>query len=241
MYIQRWLKVYHAVDAFVVPCRFMKERLVEGGFPARRIHLLRYPVADRDLPPDRTHEKKPYIVYFGRIAFEKGLDTLIEAFQQLHHDVSLCLAGNSRYGEQERLQKLIRPDQRGRIRFLGFQSGEALTRLIGEALFSVVPSRWYDNAPLSIYESFLQGTPVVAADIGGIPEQISDGVNGRLFTPGSVAALNSAMSWMLSDLPRLARMGRAGQRYVMQELSLASHTRDLLNLFQQLIEGKKQA
>jgi len=234
MYIQKWLRIYSLIDAFIVPCNFMKTKLIEGGFPAGRIHLLRYPVVKQFESASITRRKN-YILYFGRISFEKGLDTLIRAYQRLSSPPDLLLAGRDYDGEKERLKKNIRPEYLPHIKFLGFKNGPALSQLISEARLSVVPSRWYDNAPISIYESFLYKTPVVAADIGGIPEQIHNGVNGKLFVPDSVKDLTGAFQWMLADPARLETMGQAGYDFVTRELSIQKHARSLISLFQGLI------
>lgn len=232
MYVQKWLRLYNMVDAFVVPCRFMESKLVEGGFPANRIHLLHYPVAAECRTSPEI--KKNYILCFGRISYEKGLDILIQAYQEVSPEIDLVLMGRDYDGEMDRLRKLIKPKSAGRILFPGFKAGEELSRWISEALFTVIPSRWYDNAPLSIYESFLHETPVVAAAIGGIPEQVEDGVTGRLFAPDSVDGLKEAIRWMLSDRVRLREMGRGGKDFVLARCSIEKHAEDLLALFGRL-------
>jgi glycosyltransferase involved in cell wall biosynthesis len=230
MYLQKWLGLYHLVDAFVVPCRFMGTKLIEGGFAADRIHLINYPVS---VPPGTPNvERGDFIVYVGRISYEKGLDTLIRAYQKISPDADLILIGRNYDGERERLKKLILPEFSTRIRFLGFIEGEELSRWIAGALFTVVPSRWYDNAPISIYESFIHETPVVASSIGGIPEQVEDYVSGRLFTPDSENELKDALTWMLSDRERLKEMGRAGKEFVASQCNLEDHATRLLSLFE---------
>ena len=230
MYVQKWLRLYQLVDALVVPCRFMREQLVCGGLPRERIHLVPYPVADT-ARFDEPWSKENYILFFGRISHEKGIDLLVRAYQRASFPARLVIIGRSYDGERERLERLVEPDQADRIQFLGFRQGAELSRWIGRALFTVVPSRWYDNAPLSIYESMLHETPVLAANIGGIPEQVQEGLTGRLFAPDSVEALAAGLQEMLGDRERLIRMGQAGRRYVLENLSLKAHTEQLLALF----------
>jgi len=274
MYIQRLLGLYDLVDAFVVPCEFMRTKLIEGGFPEEQLYLLPYPVErrqgsrkrrgereregrregevksvgrihvlqypiERTIAPDKSWHKKNYIVSFGRISYEKGLDTLIGAFQKLNPPIDLYIIGRSYDGEEERLKRLIEPHAQGRIHFLGFQSGQALTQWIAEALFSVVPSRWYDNAPLSIYESFLNGTPVLASRIGGIPEQVEEGVTGELFEPDSCDDLAQKMDLMLSNRDQLLQMGIAGQAYVKKTLLIKDQMDKLTDLFETVIADYK--
>jgi glycosyltransferase involved in cell wall biosynthesis len=208
----------------------MGTKLIEGGFAADRIHLINYPVS---VPPGTPNvERGDFIVYVGRISYEKGLDTLIRAYQKISPDADLILIGRNYDGERERLKKLILPEFSTRIRFLGFIEGEELSRWIAGALFTVVPSRWYDNAPISIYESFIHETPVVASSIGGIPEQVEDYVSGRLFTPDSENELKDALTWMLSDRERLKEMGRAGKEFVASQCNLEDHATRLLSLFE---------
>ena len=236
MYVQKWLRMYDLVQAFVVPCRFMGEKLVDGGFPRDRIHLIPYPVTETGVAFE-SRVKKDYILYFGRITYEKGLDTLILAFQQSNPPVDLYLLGRDYDGEKERLRGLIRPEFAQRIRFLGFKEGAELSRWIGEALCTVVPSRWYDNAPLSVYESFLHRTPVLAADIGGIPEQIEVGVTGRLFPSDSVPGLAEALTSMLSDRERLVEMGRNAREHVLRDCTMEKHGEKLLGLFETVVRS----
>ena len=77
------------------------------------------------------------------------------------------------------------------IENVGFKSGDVLENLIREARFSVYPSEWYENCPFSVMESQLYGTPVLAADIGGIPELIKDRETGELFESGNVTQLEN--------------------------------------------------
>jgi glycosyltransferase involved in cell wall biosynthesis len=275
MYVHRFLGLYHLVDAIVVPCQFMKDKLMEGGFSENRIHILRYPVerrqrnrrkpGDREMggrregekrredkfqslnftvgrttASDNVWHKKNYIVYFGRISYEKGLDTLIGAFQKLNPPIDLYIIGRSYDGEAERLKALIEPHSKSCIRFPGFQTGQTLTKWISEALFSVVPSRWYDNAPLSIYESFLNGTPVLASRIGGIPEQVQEGITGQLFEPDSSDDMAQKMKMMLSDREKLVQMGIAGRSYVKKNLLIKDQMDSLMKLFETVIGDYKR-
>jgi len=239
MFIHKMIGIYKLVDAFVVPCLFMKSMLIQGGFPENKIHLARTPVysTSNQLPnvdKSELDNKGAYILYFGRISYEKGLDTLIHAFQKTDPPLDLYLIGRSYDGEEERLRRLMLPKFENRVHFPGFQKGEALSRWIAGALFSVVPSRWYDNAPLAVYESFLHGTPVLAAGIGGIPEQVEDGVTGRLFMPDSVNSLSEGLLWMLQDRERLGKMGERGRRFIAQHHGMEAHMSQLLSLFERV-------
>ncbi|MBF0480991.1 MAG: glycosyltransferase [Desulfovibrionaceae bacterium] len=238
MYVQRLLGLWNLVDLFLTPCAFMRERLAEAGIPEKKLRLVRYPV--RAVVRDTPEPKGNYLLSFGRISAEKGLDVLIDAYQMAAPDADLVVLGRDYDGELGRLKARIRPEFASRIRFPGFASGDELSRIISGAQLTVVPSRWHDNAPLSVYESMLHGTPVAGAAMGGIPEQIRDGVDGALFAPESASDLAGTLTRLLADRERLAAMGRAGRERVLAQNDPAAHAAALADILASLAEGKNR-
>jgi glycosyltransferase involved in cell wall biosynthesis len=100
------------------------------------------------------------------------------------------------------------------VRFTGRLSSQDLYALTSTARFAVVPSEWYENCPYSLLEAMALGTPILATNIGGIPELMDDGVEGILVTPRNVAAMAEGISRMLHEGRDLARMGEAGRSRV---------------------------
>lgn len=237
LYVQKWLRLYYDADAVIAPCDFMRRMLVQGGFDAKRIHVIRQPAA----PPAEipTVEKENYILYFGRLSEEKGLDTLIRAYQRLRPGPDLLLVGRSYDGCRERLQRLILPDLAHKIRFVDFLEGETLARTIAAARICVVPSRWFDNAPLSIYESYYLATPVLAANIGGIPEQVRPGITGDLFAADDADDLAGRLANLLARPDDLLRMGQAAREFAHSELGLDKHMTQLVELLEHVADANR--
>ncbi len=117
-------------------------------------------------------EKKGLRPLLWPLLEEKGIGTLIKVCKELP-DVQFIFAGTGRWKRQVNGVK--------NIKNVGFQKGEALEKLIREARFSIYPSEWYENCPFSVMESQMYGTPVLGANIGGIPELIQVGKTGELF------------------------------------------------------------
>ena len=163
------MKVYQKIDTVICCSSFMKEKLDKNAIFREKTVVL-YNFIDSKQWQER--EKKEYVLYFGRFSKEKGIQTLIEVCKSLPH-ISFIFAGTGPLEEQ--IQKV------SNIHNVGFQKGEELERLVGEALFSVYPSEWYENCPFSVMESQMLGTPVLGADIGGIPELIQNKKTGELF------------------------------------------------------------
>lgn len=178
---------YALIDRIICCSAFMKEKLdTNPGFRDKTVALHNF-VAD-DLPQAR--EKRPYVLYFGRFAAEKGMDMLLAACRELP-EVQFVFAGSgSMEGELAGAPN---------VKYVGFQQGDALKKLIAEARFTVYPSVWYENCPLSVMESIASGTPVIGARIGGIPELIEDGKTGLLFESGNVQELTKQIRRLWDD------------------------------------------
>ena len=120
------------------------------------------------------------------------------------------------------------------VRLEGYLAGQSLTQTLAKASFVVVPSEWYENSPNVILEAFAQGRPVVAAAIGGIPELVSDGVDGLLVPPGNIRALANALQW-LWERPQVAlEMGGAGRAKVEALYDAQAHYQHVHALYQEL-------
>ena len=178
---------YALIDRIICCSAFMKEKLDTNLIFRDKTVALHNFVAD-DLPQAR--EKRPYVLYFGRFAAEKGIDMLLVACRELP-EVQFVFAGSgSMEGELAGAPN---------VKYVGFQQGDALKKLIAEARFTVYPSVWYENCPLSVMESIASGTPVIGARIGGIPELIEDGKTGLLFESGNVQELTKQIRRLWDD------------------------------------------
>jgi glycosyltransferase involved in cell wall biosynthesis len=216
------------IDRFIAPSDFLKNKLVEGGFDPGRITCLPNFL---DVDSYGPSPAKGYFLYFGRLSFEKGVDLLIRATARLGRGSLRILGeGPARLG----LEGLAAEVGASNIMFLGHRSGEELRRILSEAQFVVLPSRWYENLPFSIMEAFASAKPVVASDLGGIPEMVDDGVNGYLFTPGDVDALAGLLERLLGD-PRLAEeMGRKGREKAMQLYTAEHHYERVMEIYRDI-------
>ena len=106
--------------------------------------------------------KGEYYCFIGRLSHEKGARTLIEAANQLPYKLVVIGGGP--------LMDELKAEANDNVEFVGFKQWEDIKQLVGKARFSVIPSEWYENNPLSVIEAQCLGTPVLGANIGGIPE-----------------------------------------------------------------------
>jgi glycosyltransferase involved in cell wall biosynthesis len=186
-YLWNMKGIYKSIDIMICCSQFVKSKLDSNPVFAKKTITL-HNFIDDVLWTDTI--KKDYVLYFGRYSEEKGIKTLLNVCKTLP-DVNFIFAGTGP------LKSEI--SHVPNIKDVGFQNGKALETLIREARFSVYPSEWYENCPFSVMESQTYGTPVLGANIGGIPELIDAGRTGELFKSGDEANLKAAIERLWHD------------------------------------------
>lgn len=213
----KWMGTYKHIDKIICCSRFMKTKLDTNPVFAQKTLAL-HNFVDRPFTEDT--QKQDYVLYFGRFSQEKGVQTLLEACRQLP-EIPFIFAGT---GPLTHVLEEI-PN----VKNVGFQSGAALQQLIREARFTVYPSEWYENCPFSVMESQMYGTPVLGANIGGIPELIENEKTGLLFESGNLDDLKKKIECLWNDRRLLARYSDNCNRVEFQ--TVEQYCQTLLTLY----------
>jgi len=227
--VHRTLGLYKdTLDRLIVPSRFYIEKLVEWGWPRDRfIHVPNF-VDVKNLSIDR--EIGEPFVFAGRLSAEKGVEILLHAAALAR--LPLLIAGDG--PQAEGLHVLA--DRLGtNVRFHGKLGKNELTSLIRSARAVVLPSLWYENAPMGLLEAYALGRPVIASRIGGLPELIREGETGATVPPGDIESLAATMTrFATAPKVQLAEMGARGRAWVEDEFSEASYLARISNLYASL-------
>jgi glycosyltransferase involved in cell wall biosynthesis len=220
--------IYNRVDKFVAPSTFTINALAEMGIPHERLHYLPSFVNLEQYEP--CFKPGNYVLYFGRLDRDKGVDVLVRAFQVLGSDAPyLRIIGK---GKQEvELRSLADRLQNQRIKFYGYMNKAQLIKQIQGAAFVVVPSLWPDNSPMAVYESMACGKPVIGSMLGGLLDQIEDGENGYLVEPGNEYDLAQAVKSLWEDKVSIESLGREARLRMETEFGPESHMSKLCNIF----------
>jgi glycosyltransferase involved in cell wall biosynthesis len=174
------------------------------------------------------HEERRRVVFAGRVVRAKGLSVLLRAMALVDGELVVCGDG----GERPRMESLAaRLGISARVRFRGWLAPEELARELAEASVVAVPSLWPEPFGLIGIEAFGCGRPVVASDTGGVREWLEPGVNGLAVEPGRPRALAAALSELLADPVRQARMGAAGGASVSSRFTEQTHVEALLGAY----------
>ena len=206
-------RVFDAVQVFVSPSEAVANAHAAAGLDRAKLVVSDYGFARRQaLPADgavrsgRAPGSPLRIGFAGTLVRHKGAHVLVEAARLLpagRFEVELWGSLDTFPGYVADLRSLARGLP---ARFCGSFDNNDAAAIYGRFDVLVVPSLWPENSPLVIHEAFMAGVPVVAARMGGIPELITDGVNGLLYRADDAAALAAALGALIDDRARLARM-----------------------------------
>lgn len=221
--------VYDRVARYICPSRFIEEKLLTVPRYAGKttmIHNFLSKTAEIDVP------KGDYVLYFGRLSEEKGIDRILAACRLLP-EIPFVIAGGGP------LEELCRTCELPNVRFVGFKTGRELRELVAAARFTLHLSLWYENCPLALLESQSLGTPVLCNRIGGMPELVEEGKTGVLndtFTPEAYAEKIRALYSDSALLDEMARNCRAKKESMM---TLDRYCDRLLEIYMEEIGGKR--
>lgn len=222
-------KKYAWAKYFICPSRFLLQKHHEAGIPKEKLIQISNSVNTDRYKPNYTQGK--YILFVGRISKEKGVLTLIKAVKGL--SVPLKIVGEGPMGEE--CKKYVQKNNIHNVHFEGHRSGSELADLYEKAIFLVVPSEWYEVFGLIILEAFASGKPVIASNIGGIPELVLEKETGLLFEPGDNIELREKIDHLLSNPSLIAKMGEKAREKVEEEYTTELHYSNLMDLYKKAI------
>ncbi len=232
-YLGRARDVYGGVSAFVAPSAFLRDRVVEGGLPPERLHVLPNPVLAAGAPRGEPAPGDP-VLFAGRLVAEKGPATLLDAARLLPPGVRVRIVGSGRLEAEVRARVAV---QGLPVDLAGPTDPAGVAAQLRSAACAVVPSLWWENCPMVVLEAGAQGVPVVASAVGGVPELVADGETGLLVPPGDARALAAALTRLAGDPAEAAAMGKAAWERVRDRHDPADHVDALLGLYDAVRAG----
>lgn len=227
-YFTRFARQYDNVAAFLCPSRFMLQVLQRAGLPANR--LFHHPNAIDVNACEPNWGPGEYALYVGRLSHEKGIATLLQAI--LPAQIPLRIAGDGPMAPM--LREMVARNPTAYIVFEGACGDARLQKLYRNAAFVVVPSEWYENAPMTVMEAFAYGKPVIGSEIGGIPEFVRDGETGYLFPAGDRARLEMLLQRLWADRTAQRLMGQNARRLVETQYSQESRVHSLMEHYKRV-------
>lgn len=233
--INRAIGTWHdKVDAYIVLTEFMRQKYIAGGFPAEKLYI-KPNFLDPD--PQPGSGAGGYAFYAGRLEKEKGIATLLKAWERIGSDLPLKIAGEGSLEPDVKAAK-----ERGYpIEFLGWQSPDEVLELMGKATILLQPTELFEGHPRVAVEAFARGLPVVASRIGAMTEMVEDGVSGILFNPGDPDHLAEKVAWAVNNSAELSAIGANARREFEKKYAADQNFEILMDIYRSAIATANSA
>jgi len=232
-------EVLSTVDIFVSPSKFLKDKFVRVGIPQDKIIVNKFGFNLNEFKNfKKVPSEKIRFAFIGSILPAKGIHILIEAFNKIKDEsLELKIYGNfsSYKGFLRDYFKYIKKIVRNKnIKFMGGFDNRYILDIFKEIDILVLPSIWPENSPLVIQEAFATKTPVIASNIGGIPELIDDRVNGLLFKAGDSDALYTIIELIKNNTSILDEL----RKNISLPKDIKTNALEIENLYKSLLNNE---
>jgi glycosyltransferase involved in cell wall biosynthesis len=220
----------HKVDRFIALTPFAKSKFVAAGFPADRVAVK--PNFAEDRPAAGCAGRKGAL-FVGRLSLEKGVDTLLRAWNSLG-TVPLRIVGDGPL--RELVEKATAPSV-----LLGWKKPVEVAAEMAQAAFLVLPSNWPENFPMTIVEAYCQSLPIIASRVGALPDIIEDGATGLLFSAGDINDLVTKVNWAHRHPEAMRIMGSNARRVYEEKYLPSINVVQLIKIYEAAIEQSRSA
>jgi len=222
------------VDAFISLSDFQRQRMVDAGLPASRVHVKPnfYPGQPTVVP---WAQRQPYVVFAGRLTTEKGVATLVRAWQFWGPDAPELRV----LGDGELRSTLERMATGLPVRFLGQVSASTAQQQIAEASLLVLPSEWFEGFPMVVREAFAFGTPAAVSDLGPLPSIVRHGESGVVFEAANVKSLLNTVRNAWQSPGVLEQLGQGARKAFEAYYNEDANYEALMRIYQSAIERAK--
>ncbi len=219
-----------SVDGYVALSEFARRKFVDSGLPAAKMH-----VKPNFVQPDPGEREAPghYALFVGRLSPEKGVTTLLSAWEKLNRSAPLVIVGDG--PERQSLESESAARGLSSVKFRGWLTGEETRAAMKRAAFLVIPSLWYEGFPMIIAEAFACGLPVICSKLGALQEIVDDQQTGLHFAHGDAADLAHKVEWARANASQVSVMGKAARQMYEARYTPERNYDMLMQIYEQTI------
>ena len=227
------------INKFITPSDALKKVITNAnmGINANQIITINNFLSNEELKTAPKYTNKGYFLYVGRLSKEKGVKYLLEAMKDLPKDINLKIVGTG--AEENNLKIYAQENNLDNIEFLGFKNREEITDIYQNCISTVLPSNCFEIFGMTNIESFINGKPVIASNIGGIPEIVEDNINGLLFKPGNIEELKNCILKYWNNPELSVQHGKNGYQKAITQYTEDKYYNELIKIYEEVLNEKK--
>jgi glycosyltransferase involved in cell wall biosynthesis len=220
----RWARTWDGVSVFIVLSKFQRELLVRGGLDPEKA-VVKPNFVRAGAAPGKG--RGGFAVFAGRLVAEKGIRTVLRAWEQNAQLPRLKIMGDGPLANEVRGRAMALTH----VEYLGQQPRSAVAEAMGDACALVFASQAYEAFPLAILESLAAGTPVIAANLPSVAELVREGETGLLFAPGDAGDLSAKVSAIMAGTPAYGAMRQRCRAVYQQRYTELINYRLLMDIY----------
>lgn len=235
-YYQRVVRIRNRFADFrhlIAPGQDAADRFIRDGFPQENVTVLPYFCRIKPLDKPRPVPRKPLMLYLGRLSGNKGWEYFVDALGLLPDDVNGLIIGNFDSKVEASLVALAKQhgcDQR--LTWRSWATQEEISQQLQQTSVLVFPSLWPETLGIVGLEAMAHGVPIVASDIGGVPEWLREGQNGFRVPPKDATAIADRVSRIVENQELATSMGHEALGYLNERFLPEQHLSALIRIYE---------
>jgi glycosyltransferase involved in cell wall biosynthesis len=215
------------VSKFITHTEFTKQEFSKHVIPENKL-IIKPNFLNSTNKTIQPISEKNNVIFASRISKEKGILSLIKAFEKI--DINLDILGDGP------LFNKIKKKKFNNIKLYGNLPRDEVNNFISRSKFLVFPSEWYESFPMTILEAFREGTLVLASNIGSIKSIIKDKFNGILFEPGNTSDLIDKVNWILNNQKECDQIALNANNEFNKKYSSEVNYKQLIDVYEKVIK-----
>lgn len=236
-YIFNKTNAYSDIKYFICPSKALRDcvKLSNITKDKNKIITINNFLSNEELETIPNYSNKGYFLYLGRLSKEKGVHYLLEAIKDLPREIKLKIVGTG--PEENKLKQFTQGNNLDNVEFVGFKNREEIKEYYQNCIATILPCNCFENFPTTNMESFINGKPVIASNIGGIPEQVEHNKTGLLFEPANIEQLKECILTYLNNPELVIEHGKNGYQKAITQYTEERYYKELMKVYKLVVEN----
>ncbi len=228
------------IAKFITPSEALKDLIIkyDNDITPNKITTINNYLSNKEFGNIQpNYENKNYFLYVGRLSKEKGIHYLLGAMKDLPKDIEIHIVGTGK--EEENLKQYAKENNLDNVKFLGFKNREEIKEEYQNCIATILPCNWFENFPTTNMESFINGKPVIASNIGGIPEQVEHNKTGLLFEPANIEQLKECIMKYWNNPNLVVEHGKNAYEKAKTQYTEERYYNELMQVYNEVLNNAK--